>query len=166
MRNWMNLIRESEENGFLQQPFMVEWNAWAKAHGGEFQRDAAGQFNWIAPTWRATLSGFGSGYGSLTDGNDSAITINHIEVPEEHQRQGLGKQMMLTLCALADKHRVKLKLQADESNDVVGDEDDEDEEMGDYDEREHWLQTWYSSLGFDYDGYWGDYGPFMEREPQ
>lgn len=158
MRNWIDLIVENETG---PSPLLAELFAWFKEEPGL----AGGSIE--QPHYMTGLRWAGSGWDmTVSDIGQNRILLHHIEVSEWARGQGLGNKLMGKLLELADKHHVTILLQADESDDLVDDDEDEDdEEMGDYDEREHWLQTWYSRLGFDYTGDSGDYGPYMERQP-
>lgn len=146
MRKWMNLF-ESATADFLQ-----DMRAFTEARGG--WKDSVGnETTFSTERWYTTLKDLGD-----------AIEIASIDVNMGHRQQGLGREVMAELCRLADKHHVRLTLVADETNDTVEDNSVDDEDYDGYDE-EHWLQTWYSSLGFDYTGNVSDYGPWMDREP-
>lgn len=100
---------------------------------------------------------------SLVTKGPTDIEIRFIQIDEESRRNGRGGAIMKEICRLADKHRIKLSLIADESNDAIPDDSDGE---SDYDEEEHWLQNWYGGLGFEYTGETADYGPWMERDPR
>jgi GNAT superfamily N-acetyltransferase len=146
MRQWMNLFESKTED------FLNDFRTFTEMEGG--WKDSAGnETTFSTESWYTTLKDVGS-----------AIEIASIDVNEGRRQQGTGQKVMQALCALADKHHVRLTLMADESNDLV-DADEDDEYNSDYPEEEHWLQNWYMKLGFDYNGHTGDYGPWMDREP-
>lgn len=156
MRRFIDIITESQL-AFFNSPFIQAVNAWCEEEGADVDTPDDQEVYWDSGSWRLVLRYHGEG----------TVCIEHIQVgsdfSDEGRRAGTGTHIMNAVCALADQYKIRLVLQADESNDAIGDEPDEDE--GDYDEREHWLQTWYSGFGFDYTGDTGDYGPWMERQP-
>lgn len=153
MRQWIKLF----ENALPDHPYIAEWNAWAAARGAsvDLKTDPT-RPEWETKDWRVTLELRG----------DDRIELTYIKVHEWAQRKGVANEILTVLCGLADKYNVKMQLVSDETNDAVGDDDEDDDFESDYDEREHWLQTWYSRFGFDYTGDTSDYGPWMERQPQ
>jgi hypothetical protein len=146
MRKFIDLV-ESPTKAMLQawDALMTEFNAaqdYAHTYGIRWEHDG----------WWITLTPEGA----------TQILLDDIQVRDSNN--GQGTKLMKLLCGLADSFRVTIVLQADETNDGIGEEPDDDE----YDERQHWLQDWYMSLGFEYDQVRGagDYGPYMIREPR
>lgn len=163
MRHWINLVEGASD--FLSHPFVKAWDECARSMGSDPVREDriggtwAGGYKWEGLEWHVCLRPYGTFPGEYP-----TVEISHIQaVP---QGTGIGNRIMKALCALADEHDVHLILIADESNDAIGDDSADDEDYDGYDEQEHWLQTWYSSLGFDYTGDTGDYGPYMARSPR
>lgn len=148
MRNFISIVESGQD--FTAEPFFQEIDDYL---GGDHDSPDGHEFNWSSGDYRVSL---------VTKG-PSVVEIRFIQIDESERRNGRGTEIMKEICRLADKHRIKLTLIADESNDSI--EDDSDGES-DYDETEHWLQNWYSGLGFDYTGETSDYGPWMERLPR
>jgi GNAT superfamily N-acetyltransferase len=160
MRRWINLAESL--TAFENTPFFKDWLAYVEQSGGEYFGPGQYQdypFYWGAhPADNTVILKFDGG---------NTVELQSIRVAEAHRRGGAGTKLLTALCDIADKNHVTLILVSDETNDVVGDDPEEgDDDFWDYDEREHWLQTWYSKFGFDYTGDTSDYGPWMRRDPQ
>lgn len=148
MRELINLVEGNQD--FTQTPFFQEIDAYL---GGDVDSPDGEEFNWSSGDFMVSLVPHGP----------NAIEIKFIQIDDDSRRTGRGTAIMKEICRLADKHRIKLTLVSDESNDAIPDESDGE---SDYDEEEHWLQNWYGGMGFEYTGETSDYGPWMEREPQ
>lgn len=136
-----------DANGFL-----TSFEKWAGIPGKSLGNSAHPHFEYRSGAWLLSLQIMAP----------DVVDITYIQVNPLGRRAGVGSKVMSALCSIADRHRVALTLIADETNDAVGELDDEDG----YDNREHWLQNWYSSYGFDYTGETNGHGPEMRRDPQ
>lgn len=75
------------------------------------------------------------------------IYITSIEVKEKGQ--GKGREFMEFLLNSSRKSGRPITLEASSES-----------------ESSPWLEEWYSRLGFEYEGGWGDYGPYMVYYPK